>query len=222
MPQLPPASAASCSRRARGAVSLRFTHANTAPQVPARSACSTVQRANLACCCQANESERIEAFVERGVLAAIAQAVRIGAREFFVSGSMGIALYPCDGAEPTEILRLARAGLAAEHLEIGLTESLLMRCTTLPRRSNSSRRASRDRRLRHWLFAQLPRALSHRPAQDRSIVRRRSHARTTPPRNYSSCASGVAIYTKAISPRARSPRAFAAHLREHEHVKQTA
>ena len=54
--------------------------------------------------------EEIEALAE-ALLGAIAEPVRIGAREFFISSSMGIALYPRDGAEPNEILRHADVAL---------------------------------------------------------------------------------------------------------------
>lgn len=54
--------------------------------------------------------KEVEALADT-LLRAIAEPVHIGGREFFVSGSMGIALYPRDGSEPTEVLRHADVAL---------------------------------------------------------------------------------------------------------------
>lgn len=53
------------------------------------------------------EKEENIASVAEKILRSIEQAIKVEAQEFFVTASMGIALYPADGATPEELLKNA-------------------------------------------------------------------------------------------------------------------
>ena len=102
-------------------------------------------------------------------LGALRIAVNLSARQF---GEPDLA--------PSIIGILAETGLAAQYLEIELTESMVMkdveRSIGILRQLKAAGRAVVDRRLRHRLFQPvLPEALPARRAEDRPVLRARHH-----------------------------------------------